>query len=30
MIVEKATRESKVPHETDYSKQETKEIEQKD
>ena len=30
MIVKKATRESKVSHETDYSKQETEEIERKD
>ena len=28
-MVKKATQESKVSHETDYSKQETEEIEQK-
>ena len=28
-MVRKATQESKVSHETDYSKQETEEIEQK-
>lgn len=30
MIVKKATWESKVAHKTDYSKQETEEIEQKE